>query len=78
MMPDKRNYPRADERVPDMGLDGVPCKDPKYWCRLHEVWLSEEDAQRKRCFAKPTFDMIGTVRCGNLERKEYKNLGGGK
>ena len=52
-----------------MGLDGVICKDPVYWCRLHEVWLSEADVERKKCFAKPTYDMIGTRRCNCIERR---------
>lgn len=54
----------------------IPCeiqnirqKNPVYWRRLHQVWLSEEDAKRKKCKCKPTFDMISTYRCGCLERK---------
>lgn len=61
--------PKADTRNPRMGLNGVVCEHPAYWCRLHEVWLSEEDVERKRCRAKPTYDMIATRRCNCLERK---------
>lgn len=67
----KKNYgyPIADGRNPRMGLNGVVCKDPVYWCRLHEVWLSEEDVARKQCRAKPTHDMLGAFRCKCLEQK---------
>jgi hypothetical protein len=65
----KRRYPRADTRNPLMGLDGIVCKDPVYWCRLHEVWLSEEDVKRKHCKDKLTYNMIATYRCNCLERK---------
>lgn len=62
-------YKRADSRNPRMGLDNKECKNPVYWCRLHQVWLSEEDTVRKKCKNKPTFDMIDTVGCGCLVRK---------
>jgi hypothetical protein len=65
----KRQWPKADVRNPWMGLDGVVCVDPVYWCRLHEVWLSSEDVNRKKCFAKQTYDMISTYRCNCLEEK---------
>ena len=65
----RRKFPIADARNPLMGLDGVICKDPVYWCRMHEVWLSEEDVERKKCRCKPTYDMISTRRCNCLERK---------
>lgn len=61
-------YLTADKGHPFMGLDNKTCKNPAYWCRLHKVWLSEEDVKRKRCKDKPTFDMIGTHRCWNLEK----------
>lgn len=50
-----------------IGLDGKICKNPKYWCRLHQVYLSQEDASKKHCKNKYTFDMISQYRCGNLE-----------
>lgn len=62
-------YLTADQRHPFMGLYNKTCKNPAYWCRLHQVWLSEEDARRKKCKCKPTFDMIGANRCGHLETK---------
>lgn len=61
----------ADARNPQMGLHNVVCADSVYWCRLHEVWLSEEDVTRKGCNAKHTLDMIATRRCGNIEKKEF-------
>ena len=62
-------YLTANAKSPYMGLDNKICKNPTYWCRLHQVWLSEEDVKRKRCKNKSTFDMIGVRRCGCLERK---------
>lgn len=52
-----------------MGLDNKICENPVYWCRLKQVWLSEEDVQKKQCKNKLTFDMIGYSRCGNLVKK---------
>jgi len=62
-------YLTANKKHPFMGLDNKTCKNPMYWCRLHQVWLSEEDVRRKRCMDKPTFDMIGAHRCQSLEKK---------
>lgn len=67
-----RQYLKADDKYPRMGLDNKLCTDPKYWCRLHQVWLSEKDVERKKCRCKPTFDMIGTSECGNLEKKDFR------
>lgn len=63
-------YKIADARNPNMGLNNRICKNPKYWCRLHQVWLSEKDVIHKQCKNKPTFDMIGSVHCACLIRKE--------
>lgn len=63
-------YLTADQRNPYMGLDNKICKNPTYWCRLHQVWLSEEDVKRKGCKNKPTFDMLGVYRCRCLERRK--------
>lgn len=62
-------YQIADQRHPFMGLDNKICKNPAYWCRLHQVWLSDDDVKKKRCECKQTFDMVGTYRCGNLVKK---------
>ena len=64
-----REYKRADARNPHMGLYNRICRNPEYWCKLHQVWLSENDVAKKQCKNKPTFDMIGTVRCGNLVKR---------
>ena len=66
-------YMIADERNPNMGLNNKICKDPKYWCRLHKVWLSEEDVERKHCKNKLDAYMIEHRRCYNLEKKEGGN-----
>lgn len=61
-------YKKAIKNKTFIGLHGKPCKNPKYWCRLHEVYLSPDDVKRKKCLHKPTFDMIGEMRCGSLEK----------
>lgn len=66
-------YLTANTKNPYMGLNNKICKNPTYWCRLHQVWLSEEDVKRKKCKNKPTFDMIGFHRCGCLERRNNEN-----
>ncbi len=63
-------YLIADKRRPFMGLDNKICRNPKYRCRLHQVWLSENGVKRKQCRQKLDFDMMGVHKCGNLERKE--------
>ena len=60
---------KADRRNPWMGLNGAICKDPVYWCRLHEVWLSEEDVAQKKCLSRLTANMMETRRCNCLVRK---------
>ena len=67
----------ANQRNPFMGLNNKICQNPVYWCRLHQVWLSDEDAKRKRCKEKPDFDMIGVHQCWNLKKGIFldKNAG---
>ena len=60
---------KADFRNPWMGLNGNICKKPVYWCRLHEVWLSEEDVAKKNCLTKLTYDMIAHHKCSNIEKR---------
>lgn len=61
----------ANQRHPRMGLNNKLCINPKYWCSLHQVWLSEEDVRRKGCRNKPSFDMMNTQVCSNLQEKDY-------
>lgn len=65
----KSQFPKATARNPWMGLNGEVCKAPAYWCRWHEVWLSESDVALKKCLAKPTYDMLSTRKCNCIERK---------
>ena len=65
-------YKIANARNPNMGLNNKPCDNPKYWCRLHQVWLSEEDVKIKKCKCKPDMYMIETRQCTNLARKGVK------
>ena len=62
-------YKIANARNPNMGLNNKPCKNPKYWCRLHQVWLSEEDVKIKKCKCKPDMYMIENRQCTNLVEK---------
>lgn len=55
-----------------MGLNNQMCLDPKYYCKIHHVYLSDEDAANKKCMCKPTFDMIGTTRCKSLITAEER------
>lgn len=64
-------YTKADARNPRVGLNNKPCTDPQYWCRLKELWLSEEDVQRKGCRQKKSFDMMDIHICGCLEKKIF-------
>lgn len=49
-----------------IGLDNKICEDPRYYCSIHLVYLTDEDVKRKKCKCKPTFDMIGTTTCRSL------------
>lgn len=60
-------YKKAIKGKKFMGLDGKIYRHPKYWCRLHEIYLSEQDVIKKHCKNKSTVDMISQYRCGNLE-----------
>ena len=66
----KQSMPKADFRNPWMGLNGTVCKDPVYWCRLHEIWLSENDVTQKKCLSRLRYNMLETYRCHCLERKQ--------
>lgn len=68
------DYKKANATHPRMGLNNELCDNPKYWCRLHEVWLSENDVKKKRCKERPTMDLISTYVCGNLESRSYKDF----
>lgn len=74
------NYLRANSKYPNMGLNNTLCQNPVYWCRLHEVWLSENDVQMKQCKAKLTYDMLERRQCMCLVKRKYedylKNLKG--
>ena len=65
-------WQKADNKHPRMGLNNKLCIKPKYWCRLHQVWMSEEDVKKKRCNCRPTLDMISVQKCVNLEEKNYE------
>lgn len=67
------SFLKASSSRPNMGLNNKICINPKYWCRLHEVWLSEGDVIKKNCKNRPTFDLIGTYRCGCLEERNIGN-----
>lgn len=60
-------YKKAIKGKTFIGLNEKICRHPKYWCRLHEIYLSEQDAIKKHCKNKSTVDMLSHYRCGNLE-----------
>lgn len=64
-------YKIADANHPRMGLGNKLCINPKYWCRSHQIWLSENDVKKKECFHKPTIDMISYEKCRCLEKADY-------
>ncbi len=66
----KHPTPKADRRNPWMGLDGKICENPVYWCRMHEVWLSEADVEKKKCLARMTYDMLGVRKCNCIEERK--------
>lgn len=66
----KQTWKKANNSNPYMGIGNKICKNPKYWCRLYQVWLSEEDAINKKCFCKPTPDMMFERKCNCIEIKE--------
>ena len=63
-----------------IGLNNQICKNPTHYCKIHLVYLSDEDIKRKKCMCKPTFDMIGTTSCRSLMTiEEYqKEMNGHK
>lgn len=66
-------YTKADARHPQMGLDNKICIEPKYWCRNHQVWLSEKDVQKRECKKQMSYDMMSVSECGNLEKRNYED-----
>lgn len=63
------------------GLNNQNCQNPKYYCKSHQVYLSDDDVRKKKCLAKMTPDMISTCRCNWLltideyeaEKKLYRD-----
>lgn len=64
-------YTRADARHPRMGLNNKICIEPKYWCRIHQVWLSENDVQKRQCRQQISHDMMSIYICTNLEERNF-------
>ena len=60
-----------------IGLNGKECENPRYYCKSHEIYLSEDDVSIKRCFCKDTPDMNGAVKCNwliSIEDREKEAL----
>ena len=53
----------------NMGLNNTVCQYPKYWCRLHQVWLSDDDVRKKQCNCKLSYDMMSVRTCNCLETR---------
>lgn len=60
-------YKKAIKGKLFMGLNNKICQNPAYWCRLHEIYLSEKDVKQRRCKNLCSVDMIDTYRCMDLE-----------
>lgn len=64
-------FKKAIKGIVFMGLNNKKCKKPAYWCPIHEVYLSKEDAE-KRCLRKMSYDMMEYRVCNRLEKIERK------
>ncbi len=42
-------YARVDPNHPFVGLNNQVCSEPKHYCCIHDVWLSEEDSRKRHC-----------------------------
>lgn len=49
-----------------IGLDNKICENPTHYCKIHLIYLSDSDVERKKCLCKPTYDMISTAKCKAL------------
>ena len=67
----EQTWLKADACNPYMGLDNKICTSSKYWCRLHQVWLSEADTMKHQCFCKPTYGLRSMRQCSCIETKKY-------
>ena len=55
-------YQIADQRHPFMGLDNKICKNPAYWCRLHQVCLSDDDVKKISAVIDEDYMVEGDLR----------------
>ena len=53
-----------------IGLYGKKIENPAYYCRSHNIYLTEEDVKLKKCLCKTTSDMISTRHCKWLEKMD--------
>ena len=61
------------ENIKYLGLFDKECSDPKFYCRCHNLFLSESDVEFKKCYHKPTKDMISEMVCPYIQTfEEYK------
>ena len=61
-------YLNKNDCNPDeyMGLNNTICSNPKYYCKAHMIYLSDDDVSMKKCLCKPTIDLISTRHCNWL------------
>ncbi len=59
-----------DENIKFLGLFNKECSDPKFYCRCHGLFLSEKDVEMKKCYHKPTKDMISEMVCPYIRTYE--------
>lgn len=66
------NMTNVSDPTLKIGLDNKVCKDPKYFCMCHKIYLSDDDVQAKHCRHKLTRDMIAYQNCNWLiDADEY-------
>ena len=68
------DYLKTTDKQKYMGLDNKICENPSYFCKIHQVYLSEDDVARKKCLCKPSLDMLSVNKCKSiLTISEYES-----
>lgn len=66
------NMTNVSDPTLKIGLNNKVCKNPKYFCMCHKIYLSDDDIQLKNCQHKLTRDMMAYQNCNWLmDAEEY-------
>lgn len=60
---DKSSVGKNDIKI---GLNNIECLNPQFYCKSHNVYLSQADAEKKGCFKKLSADMMEERLCKSL------------